>query len=284
MTDTAKLPISLAGAPPQQWLASPSPFYLTGEEALRLTSFANVGGLTLTVTGRILRPDNTIARINFTHTPSSSRVAATTIVSLSEGWLLGLTVRASAGAPAFGQVWANLELGNSLGATFAVDQTLGYGFLTANTPFAWLASVNTLPLDGPGNLRSITGTTPAAGAEISETAPTGARWKLLAIRSQLVCSATVATRTPSLSLDDGANEFFRTQDLDGVTASSSFGFSWGAGLAGPVLSNNNTLQQSLPTEVLLSGGFRFRTKTPGIQAADQWSAPQYLVREWMTGE
>src|SRR5882672_5205290 len=104
------LPSSLAGAPPSTWVAAPSAVYLTGEEFLQLSSLANVGGVTLQVTGRVLRPDNTISRIQFQHVPNSTRTIATTRVALSEGWLLALRVVASAGAPAFGQVWVNLEL------------------------------------------------------------------------------------------------------------------------------------------------------------------------------
>lgn len=54
----------------------------------------------------------------------------------------------------------------------------------------------------------IVGANPAAGAEVSETVPAGETWCLLGVRVTLVTSATVATRQPILTLDDGTNIFF----------------------------------------------------------------------------
>lgn len=286
MADTQAPPLasSLAGAPPACYIAAPSAVYLTGEEFLQLSSLANAAGVTLTVAGRVLRPDNTISRIQFTHAPNSNRTIATQRVGLPEGWLLGLRVTASAGTPAAGAVWVNLELvlGNT-GATLT-DQTLGFGFVTANTPFAFPLSVNTLPLEGPGNLRSITGTTPGAGVEISETVPTGARWQILAFRAQLLTAIAAANRAPTLTLDDGANLYHQANQGAPVPASTLSSLSWGPGAGVNTGGNTSILTAGLPVDIRMGAGHRLRTVTANIQAADQYSAVQYLVREWMTGE
>jgi hypothetical protein len=286
MTDSAgsPLPESIAGNPPQRYIAEPSAVYLTGEQFLQISSLANVGGVTLQVNGRVLRPDNTISWIQFTHTPNSNRTIATTRVALSEGWLLGLRVAATAGTPAFGQVWVNLELvlGNT-GATIA-DQTLGYGFCTTNTPFAWPLSVNTLPLDGPGNLRSIAGTTPGAGGEITETVPTGARWELIAFNALLATSAAVANRFPRFALDDGVRTLWVTPTGAAQTASQTNNYFLGQGLIASFADGQGNVYSPLPLSVKLGAGFRIRSNTVALQVADQYSNVQYLVREWMSGE
>jgi hypothetical protein len=284
MSGAAPLPLSIAGVPPQAWIAQPAPFYLTGEEELQLTSLANVAGVTLTIAGRILRPDNTISRIAFTHAPNSNRTTATKIVPLSEGWLLGLTVRATAGTPPFGSVWVAFDLLLGQSNATQVMQTLGAGFCTTNTPFQLPFGVNMLPLDGPGNLRSITGTTPGAGAEISETVPTGARWEPLAFRFQLATSATVANRGKILTFDDGANEYHRVESNANQAASSTFFYAHAQGHSAGSTGVGATVMNHLPGNFRMGAGHRIRTSTGGIQVGDQYSAVQYLVREWLTAE
>ena len=135
-------------------------------------------------------------------------------------------------------------------------------------------------IEGPGLIRSITGTNPAAGVEISETVPTGAKWRLLALRVRFIPSADVATRSPMLQFDDGTAVFFLADPSQTVTASQDFG--WGFGLGTErLIPTNDSKQWGVPTEIFLLAGYRFKTNTSSIQAADNWGAPQYLVEEWI---
>jgi hypothetical protein len=70
-------------------------------------------------------------------------------------------------------------------------------------------------------LRLITGTDPAANVEISETVPTGARWKLRSFRFAFVADANVANRTIVLTIDDGATTLFETSSAVAVTAAQT---------------------------------------------------------------
>src|SRR3954469_7963208 len=101
---------SLAGQPSSEAIQAPSALYLTGEEQLRITSIGNAAGVTVTVRGRVLRPDFDIAITEAPHTPNSNRTIATTQIALSEGWPLGFSARASAGTPAGGAGWGLPEL------------------------------------------------------------------------------------------------------------------------------------------------------------------------------
>jgi hypothetical protein len=270
------------GKPSAAAVRMPSPVYLTGEDFLRVTSFGNVASIVLGVTGRILRPDNVPVPIRETHAPNSNRTVNQTIHPLSEGWLLGLDVLAATGSPSFGQVWVCIELVRGKETSAQVVQALAMGFVTARTPLVWPGGANLLPLDGPGNLRSVTGTTPGAGAEISETIATGSRAELIAFHAQLAASATVANRFPNLLLDDGANVYARSQISGAITASQTVQISWAQGY--PAATQQTQFLAPLPNFLRMGAGHRIRTSTTGIQVGDQYSLVQYLLREWLTGE
>lgn len=274
------LPSSLAGKPPQQWIAGPSPVYLTGEELLRITTIANLGSLVVTVAGRVLRPDNTIAPFQFTHVPNSNRTVATTVVALPEGWLLGAVAKVTSGSPSFGAVWGSLELVRGAGSAAIAVQSLANDFISANAPLMWPGSANVDPLEGAGNLRSITGTTPGAGAEVSETVPTGARWELISFWVQLITAVAVANRVVELIFDDGTLEYFRAGTTGNQAASITGQHVWTQGLILAGFDNVALWPGYLPFNNRLGAGHRIRTKTNNIQGADQHGPVQYLVREW----
>lgn len=158
--------------------------------------------------------------------------------------------------------------------------------LIASNPFTFGAAVTTqrfnlnVNIPGPGLYRVITGSTPSAGADISETVPANTRWELLAFRGLLTTSATVANRLTELTLDDGTTEYFRS-GTSGQQAASIIGqhsFSQGFGLLN--FDGNANWSQPLPPAVMLLPGHRIRTVTNNIQAADAWTAVRYQVREW----
>lgn len=281
MGATEQLPQSLAGVPPQCYIAAPSPVYLTGEEILRLTTFANAAGLTVTLSGRVLRPDNTIAPFTTTNAPASNRTGVSTIERLPEGWLLGAIAKVTGGGTSFGQVWGQLELVRGEGSAAIVVQSLANDFISTNAPLMFPGGQNVDPLDGAGNLRSITGTTPGAGADISETVPTAARWELIAFRAQLVTAVAVANRSALLTLDDGTNIFYGSPVITSQAASLTERYSWAPGNIPTTVLVTIEVPAPLPINNRLPAGARIRTATVNLQAADQWSAVQYLVREWL---
>lgn len=271
------------GAPSVDGLRLPSPVYLTGEDKLRVTAYTNTASVILSVVGRILRPDSTPTPIGETIAPSSARTAVTRTFQLSEGWLLGLGIAPAAGVSSLGVTWVQVDLIRGDGLAAQLVQSLGYGFITARNNFAWPQSGNQLSTDGPGALRSITGATPAAGGEISETVPSGARWELISISWLLTTSVTVANRSPNLIFDDGSAVYFRANLVTPIAASLASQNTFGQGLGQFTSANNVRLTSGLPVNNRLGAGHRIRTNTDNIQAADQYSAIQYLVREWLEG-
>ncbi len=130
-----------------------------------------------------------------------------------------------------------------------------------------------------GRIRSITGTDPAAGAEISETVPDRRRWLLRGIYFTLTTSATVADRLIHLIIDDGTNIIAKICVVTAHAADTAKDYSfanYGSTQLNPVL----CFYLPLPLFPLIAG-YRIRTSTDLIEGDDDYSAPQLLVEEWI---
>lgn len=261
-------------------VGAPAPFYCTGEESLRVTSFGSLAGVVLAVRNRFLRVDGVPVPSGDRHVPNSDRSIATTEHPLAEGWLLGCELHASTGSPRRGQVFVVVDVIRGGGTAATVLQTLVQGYVTDTSRLTWPGSPIQSSIDGPGVLRSITGTDPAAGAEISETVPTNARWQIHAIRFSLVASAAVANREVALVYDDGANVFARIPSRVTQTAAQTIAYSSFRDAALEAVAQDTERWIRLPW-LSLQGGHRFRTITTALDVGDNYGAPQYLVEEWI---
>ena len=266
-----------------------SALYLTGEDGLRLIALNAHTGVTLLMRGRFLPvptlrdPVPRVSPFEHTLTPATDRTASTISPMLGEGWLLDVSVVASAGSPNFGRTFVVVSVARGNGAAAIVTSTLAQGYVTGTQRIAWPGSPMFSAVDGGGAIRSIAGATPGAGAEISETVPTGARWELLSFLAHLLTAVAVANRDIVLTADDGATVYMRANAPVVVPASTNQDFCWGpaSSLFPGAVRNVQTI--GTPGGLKLLGGHRLRTATAAIQAADQWSAVQYLVREWIEG-
>jgi len=131
-----------------------------------------------------------------------------------------------------------------------------------------------------GRIRFITGTDPAAGAEISETVPTNAIWELISMRFSMACSADVANRYVGISFDNGTTSYF-IQDSN-YTAAATYTPSYCASQV-QIRSGEAVVSGHIPIPIKnrLKAGYRIRTATTGLQAADNFGAPSFVVREWL---
>jgi hypothetical protein len=129
-------------------------------------------------------------------------------------------------------------------------------------------------------LRSITGTNPAANAEISETVPTNARWRLLALQVSLVSSSQVANRELALTFDDGTAVFARVPSGFTHAASLTRVYSSFHHAERNTQAQDTTKNFPLP-RIDLPGGARIVGVTTALQTLDNYGAPQLLVEEWI---
>jgi hypothetical protein len=256
--------------------------YLTGDDNLRITTIGALANAVLAIEGRLVTPEGVAIPIAERHVPSSAYATLSQILPMSEGILTHLQVRATSGAALRGHCFAVVEVVRGGGTNAQPLGTLLADYVTATGRLAWPGSPIASSVAGVGRLRSITGTNPAAGAEISETVPAGVRWRLLALQASMVTGAAVANRLPALVIDDGVSELWRSNPLGNLTATTTTRLSWGVDTVNAASSGGTEWEIALPPMVLPPGA-RLRTSTSAIQAADDWGAPQYLVEEWLEG-
>jgi len=132
----------------------------------------------------------------------------------------------------------------------------------------------------PGRLRSVSGVDPAAGAEVSITVPAGAVWRVLGLRFVLTTDATAVNRQTDLVIDDGANTLLRIEPPAAQGASGTRGYNYGPGLPARAVLTAEFIAP-LPVDTLLAGGWRLRTVTGQLQAADNYNSVQLWVEEWL---
>jgi len=260
---------------------APAGLFITGEDRLRVTSFNATAGVTLAIEGRALVAGHGLRAFAERHVPATDRTATSTSFSIGEGWLLDVQIRASAGAPRRGSCFVLVELvrGGEGGAAAPLG-VLVQGYVTDTQRRGWPLSPLELSTEGPGVLRSVTGTDPAANVEITETVPTNARWLLHAIRFTLTTDATVANREVSLTFDDGALVFARVPSRVTHAASLAIAYSAYRDAALEAVAQDTERSIRLPW-LMLQGGHRVSTVTTNRQAGDNFSAPQLLVEEWI---
>ncbi len=134
-------------------------------------------------------------------------------------------------------------------------------------------------IDGPGTDKSIAGTNPAAGSEISETVPANAVWMVGGIYASLVTDANAANRRVHVLVDDGATTFYRSVSASVQAESLTHYYSIGPhGITAAVADTVHWIP--LPPGMVLSAGSRIQTSTALIEAGDNWGAPQLSVTEW----
>jgi len=271
-------PLAFAGG---RILPTPSQFYTTGEDRLRIVSVNSLTGVALKVQWRFANSDGQVIPSSQDHTPNTNRSVKTQDYGLAVGSLLNVTVFASAGSPRVGQTYVMVQLVRGVGAAAIVLGTLLAGYVTGTQALGFPGSPIVSSLEGGGLVRTIQGATPAPGAEFTETVPTGARWQLLGLQASLTTSATVANRRPSVVWSVNGAQVGRSVQVTDVAASSSGVFNWAAGmtLSAAIFAGVNVV--GLPLDLQLLAADFFASTTTNLQAGDQWTLTRYVVREWL---
>ena len=164
-----------------------------------------------------------------------------------------------------------------------VESVLARGYANDQVPVSFhpFHTTNEDWLSGPGALQSFGGTNPAAGLEMSETVPVNARWKIRAVRLRLDTAAAVPVRTVNLLIDNGADFFYQvaaaTTQAAGITRDYIF-----APFAGAQPADAGSLIYiTIPNDLQLLEGWRIRTSTTNLAAADDFGSPIIKLEEWI---
>ena len=212
------------------------------------------------------------------HTTNSDRSRATDTFEL-HGLPTKLQVNPSAGPVRRGECYVRV--------TLLLDgepvQRLSAGYLTDSKTMSWPPGVFEAFTDGPGLIRILTGTNPAAGAEITETVPTNAKWRLKSVSFSLVADATVVNRTIGLALDDGATTYMLITAGAVQTAGQTKFYNYISGYPEreTAFDGQAYIRTPLPPNLDVFQGWRFRTATISLQAGDDLSAASFVVEEWI---
>lgn len=249
----------------------PDPFvWIKGRPIeLFIESFSNAAR-TLQVRGFTLNE-----QIITDHTTSADRSLATSVVPIT-GIPNFLTVTLAETGVSRGECYVRI----SVRVEGVVVAILGANYVSDTGTIVFPGGKNESSIEGPGLIRSITGTNPAAGVEISETVPTGALWFLRSLRATFVADVTVINRTIRLRYDDGALTFFEGFNASVTTASATAVLIASVG-TNFIASGSGGRQPITMPDLRLPAGFRFFTVTSSLQAGDNWGPPQFLVEEWI---
>ncbi len=258
----------------------PTPLYIGRDDRLFLRVHNSLAGIDVQLRARLLLPDGQVSPQLFHVLPSSDRLVNLAFFDLAAGFLLDVTLFAALAAPRRGQTFCQAGIGRGPAGDFHPVALLISDYLTDPHALGWPGGILRSSVEGPGLLRSITGTNPAAGAEISETVPTNARWRFNSLRANLVTDATGAARAVFLLLDDGATPYFEGIPSNTQAVSSSIIYTMGPVLTGTFIATSR-LYIGAPEAPLLFQGHRIRTSTVTLAAGDDWGAPQMLVEEWI---
>lgn len=265
----------------EQDLQPPTQFWVTPDDTLTVGIRNSLTGVQVQIDARMWRIDGESSNPNFRVSPPADRVLRYTSQPLFYGYLTSVVAFATgATLPRRGHTYVSLQVSRTPAQSFTQVLTMGAGYLAGSNFVQWPYSRISDATDGAGLLRAITGTTPAAGAEITETVPTNGRWRLRSLRLSLTTSAAVATRQVAVGFQSGANLFLKIPGIAAQTASQSVVQNFFAG--DPTIGFAQTDQYfPLPPDLVIDTGFTLITQTANLQAGDQWSPPLYEVEEWM---
>jgi len=272
--------LGLSPASPLRELAEGQGVYLTGEDNLRLTTIGALAGAVVAIEGRLIQPDGKVIAFAERHVPSSVYASVATVHGLGEGLLTHVQVRLSTGTGTAGHVFGVLEIVRGLTGAVQPLATLLQGYISTTPRLAWPGSLISSSLGPTGRPRTISGTDPAAGVEISETVPAGARWRIGAINIGFQADGTVISRTPLLTIDDGATIFWQGASGVAVTAGVLAIYRFGVGAQGAVIAATH-YNLALPSNLILAPGSRIRTVTANLQAGDNYTAPVLHLEEFI---
>lgn len=267
------------------------PFIVQKGEALRLTTISNAV-ITVVANCVIRYNDGSFDKQKHEFTTVGTRAVEDSLSSWQasqDGEVENATVVFRGTEPSRGGT--HVQFGSAVGGGGETWRTLfcqGYLYVGTILTLGFFGEQG----EGRGQIRTITGTNPAAGAEISETVPTNARWKLLSFTAVLVADGNASNRFANLVIDNGTTANRRAGPMrQGVaqTASQTRTHIWSIG-HGPMSRDADNITD---TDSILVGYFmgdvgllppaaRIRTITTGLLAGDNYAAPIFQVEEWVT--
>lgn len=261
----------------------PSPLLLQLEDQLLLKVAAPTKALPFSVNFemRILLPNGSIVPMRVPVLVNATTVLFDTL--LTEGFLLSLTASLAGAATAGrGQVFVQAFIARNIPADIEIGWVLISDYLTTNYRPSWPGTILKSPLEGPGFIYSFHPNPPAAGLDVFMTVPALVRWRIIFMTATLGTSVAVANRFPGIFMTDGSFNLFDGRAIAAVAASlTSILQASVMPTYAPPAYGVATQYVPMPAGIILKAGSIVETKTQNIDAADQWSAINLFVEEWV---
>lgn len=162
-----------------------------------------------------------------------------------------------------------------------IIQQLASGYVNGGSGISWPSTNLKSPTPIAGQLRTIVGTNPGAGVEISETVPANVMWKLKSIRFTLVTAVTAATRRVHLTLTDDITLFIDLSASTSQIASLTRSYNLLEGATNELANIDNEIYGFIPFDTYLMPNTILATLTTLLQAGDDFSAPTMWVEEYL---
>lgn len=265
-----------------QNLTPPSNLYVGKDDVLFVTTYSSASGLRVDVRGRHLLANGRMVTMEFSNAPASDRSAVTQLYALGEGYLLNLGIFLGAGTCQRGQCYVVVGLAQGKESSNVKHTIIAQGYVASGINQSWPGNRLEHPLEGQGWIHKITGTDQAAGFDVAETVPAGARWRLMGLKASLVTSATVNNRRVRF--------YYYNSSVLGIillpasitqAASLTYGYSAAPGMAYESAPDITAVQVGIPNGIFLTAFAAYGTNTLLLDGADNWGAPQTYVEEWI---
>lgn len=230
---------------------------------------------------RLLRADGQIySEVVLLNNVPSDGSEANVFAQLAEGFLLSAVVVPQTTNSQRGQTYVNVGIQRGTQTNGVFHEDLISDYISNNYQPTWPGNELHHSIEGPGHLRSIVGTVPAAGADILEVVPANVRWRLVSLVAGLTTSAVPGARGVTFFVQVGANVPFQMEAQVTQAPSTIVGYSVCPGIA---TSSAASLTQniSFPAGQSLVPGMSIKTVRRNGDVSDQWTAPKYTVEEWI---
>ena len=227
---------------------------------------------------RMLESNGSVSDHQIQITPTTDRAVTESDIRTGVGYLLNCFFTTETLTVRRGAIYARAVMRNDKD-----NNTIDYlcqGYVSSQSSPMWPDGNSEPSVGGQGLINTVIGTDPAAGVEISQTVPTNARWHVRGIQFTLVTAVAVATRRVVVVIDDGANEIFRFDSQSTQLASLTRNYKIADYKLQPA-DNGTFIYIAAPFDFELLQGYRIRTITENLQAADDYGAPVLAIEEWI---
>lgn len=261
-------------------LSSGAGLYFAADETLRFQVQTSASNVAVTLSGIMWTVQKGYTTFERTARPDGDRSVTSVDMRMGESLLIDVTVSMTGSTSLGRATYARVTKIRGQDSVPMTLQSLLAGYVSPRESLTYPPVFFEPQFSGRGNIRSITGTDPAAGVEISETVPTNTMWRVIAITFDLVTDATVANRIVRVEMDDGTNVHVIAAAPNTQAASLTLRYTAADG-GQSLTTSGNRVGITLPGGVFLRESSRIRTNTGNLQAGDNFTAPQLLVEEWI---